>query len=766
MDYSSLSNQDLLAIANSDYKNLSNDALMAVAGTKKPAQIPINTNQPEWAQAIERNPIVQGLNSLGTGIGTTLSNSIGGVIDLTGRGIGAISPDTGKAIQDFAAKNRAITEQTNAPYQEQYPITNYIGQGAGYIAPYTAALKGVRAAGSLAKIAPPVTTLGKVGEAALAGGTTGAVTTPGGAEERATQAAIQGAGAGAGELILPWAGGVAKGAWNKARGVEPPIMFNPNKGIPLDYAGPNTPMPPEVQNAFPKSETLPMPGTAGQQTGARLYDYATSLRPYIDVLAGPTASDIAGPLGHMVAEIPGLSKVPGFHSEPLPSIGYNAFKEGLQSNKLQGIMNTPSNGLPGAMTGNVAGPVAPTPPEPPLPPFPPLSPAPPPGGWAGQNINTPAVFRKPTPPANPVQASQQAAASRIQPVAPEQPLPPTQTLSPEQTLRKNDLLEQIRARGNETNEQRWARMSGGGYTPPTQAAGPVAPEGSAPVNSEITMADRLAALKKTLPIEEPVEIPPATKPLTATKESATQIIQNHMNGLYPQFGQGSSIVDSNGIDIGAIKDLNDNVLLGYARALEKAGFDSVPEIPGYTQEQVIRMMYTELTGKKVGRKASTFLIDKTPRGNRSVAEITKELNKTNYESGTLHQQGLEEGIKPDTPAGEAHQEQLGQLNNKANQLQKELDAALKAEKASSKKKGPDNVSQMLTEDTVFDNKADWDKANLFNILRNEKPIGGYREGDAIVRHEFNDYGGVPEDLHKYLPAVSIVKRNSKGRKLE
>ena len=71
------------------------------------------------------------------------------------------------------------------------------------------------------------------------------------------------------------------------------------------------------------------------------------------------------------------------------------------------------------------------------------------------------------------------------------------------------------------------------------------------------------------------------------------------------------------------------------------------------------------------------------------------------QSDELHQKGLEEGIKYGTPEGESHQAQLGQLNAKTKVLEKELEEALKAEKKASKpsKKGPSNVSQMLTTDT-------------------------------------------------------------------
>jgi hypothetical protein len=155
----------------------------------------------------------------------------------------------------------------------------------------------------------------------------------------------------------------------------------------------------------------------------------------------------------------------------------------------------------------------------------------------------------------------------------------------------------------------------------------------------------------------------------------------------------------------------------------------------------------------------------TPKveGMRSSSEIRKELDMIGRQSDELHSQGLEEGIKYGTPEGESYQAQLGQLNARTKVLEKELEAAVKAENSAAKKKAPSNVSQMLTEDTIFNTKAEWEKANMFNQLADKKRVGGYREGEHIVREEYMDYGDMPEDLRKHVPAISTVKRTVKGR---
>jgi hypothetical protein len=85
---------------------------------------------------------------------------------------------------------------------------------------------------------------------------------------------------------------------------------------------------------------------------------------------------------------------------------------------------------------------------------------------------------------------------------------------------------------------------------------------------------------------------------------------------------------------------------------------------------------------------------------RNSSVIRNELDTLAKQSDELHQQGLESGIKYGTPEGESHQAQLGQLHARTKTLEKELEEALKAEKKANKpsKKGPSNVSQMLTED--------------------------------------------------------------------
>jgi len=155
-----------------------------------------------------------------------------------------------------------------------------------------------------------------------------------------------------------------------------------------------------------------------------------------------------------------------------------------------------------------------------------------------------------------------------------------------------------------------------------------------------------------------------------------------------------------------------------------------------------------------------------PSTGRNSTLINKEMNILDNQATQLRDEALSAGLKPDSPASIDYRNQLDQMNRRMTALKQEYEAAVKAEKSASKKKAPSNVSQMLTEDTVFNTKAEWEKANLFNTLGGKKPVGGYKEGEHIVRHETPDYSFVPEDLRKHLPEVSIVKRNIKGKRIE
>jgi hypothetical protein len=159
-------------------------------------------------------------------------------------------------------------------------------------------------------------------------------------------------------------------------------------------------------------------------------------------------------------------------------------------------------------------------------------------------------------------------------------------------------------------------------------------------------------------------------------------------------------------------------------------------------------------------------------GVRNSATIRKELDMISRQSDDLHESGLQSGIKYGTPEGESYQAQLGQLNARTKVLQKELEEALKTEKKSAKaasKKGPNNVSQMLIEDTskskVYPSKEAFEKESIFSTLKDEPHTGSYIQGDKIIHVEKLDYGTLPKDITKDFQQTKMYATDKNGNRV-
>jgi hypothetical protein len=276
--------------------------------------------------------------------------------------------DKGKQINSFA-------DQMNNPAATVGQLGSYIVPGMGAqkvvqaVGAIPSAISAVRAGTSIpnalrtvAGAAPAATTLGRAGQTAIAGAGTGYVATPGEVDERAMAAAAGAALGAAGEVVIPWAGGFIKGAYNKFKGIEPPKMYNPDLVAtsktppPIDTLQNMTPMPQNVRAAFPNQMVMPAEGTAGQQSGAAFADYLRSVRPYLDVPnitanamgvpipGGALASAVSGiPSGKAINTIarwmgkPNLKAegVPGFKSESLPEQVISGFQNAMTSRELE-----------------------------------------------------------------------------------------------------------------------------------------------------------------------------------------------------------------------------------------------------------------------------------------------------------------------------------------------------------------------------------------------------------------------------------------------
>lgn len=333
--------------------------------------------------------------------------------------------------------------------------------------------------------------------------------------------------------------------------------------------------------------------------------------------------------------------------------------------------------------------------------------------------------------ATPKQISMDVAASKIKPVEPTpvQPAEPAQTVQPE-TLA------------------------------PQPGLAPLVPEGTPaqPVR-EPTMAERIAAMRKAQaeagPSKEPTPKQIEREQQKMMKESQVEagldIIRRMINGEMP--GEGRVDVMSQRGQLWGIDDTDlPNAQKGMVRQLNKAGIYELPFIEGMSEGQIIHLAFKELTGKYAERKARTPKTE-TPKTSpeasslfedlgtsekkapRTVEEIRKDIRETSDKSDALHESGLEAGLKPGTPAGEAHQQKLGELAQKQKQLQQELDEAKKLEKKTNNE--PKNVSKMMTGEDSSWVPEKYNTKELSHAILMEG--GEWKQGDLTIKYQ--DLGG-------------------------
>jgi hypothetical protein len=301
---------------------------------------------------------------------------------------------------------------------------------------------------------------------------------------------------------------------------------------------------------------------------------------------------------------------------------------------------------------------------------------------------------------------------------------------PAQLSPKNQaLLDEIRARGS-------YRPAPAPVAQPV--AGPVAPTAIESLPSERwSPAEKLALERAKLQQNPPPAITPAQEAEMAKQgpqaitQSARDIINDYMAGRNPEHGGASTAINdktqTQSIDLGAIADNKDNVLLGMAKRIVKAGFDSVPEIAGMTQEQVIRMMYQELTGKKAGPKSKGFEVGETKSEPGKLEGLLKKVQETNKETGEVTKLEKPATFKPDPEISiltkqvnpDGSMVLTGTKNGKSITMEvdsgknvKVLDAdnkliaqydksGNKADINVLKKRAPKNVSKMMTPEDTF-----------------------------------------------------------------
>jgi hypothetical protein len=176
------------------------------------------------------------LNAFVAGAGGAISQGVGALEQLAGKGIGLVAPETGKAIEQHALEQIQKTKEVTKPYIEANPITGTVGEIAGFIAnPVNKLIPGFGG--------PAKTILGGIGKGAAQGAVANVLTTPVTDENKPylTEKLLQaGLGAAAGGVV----GGLAKGATSVAQPFENQlskvskdnVQILRDAGVPVDVA--------------------------------------------------------------------------------------------------------------------------------------------------------------------------------------------------------------------------------------------------------------------------------------------------------------------------------------------------------------------------------------------------------------------------------------------------------------------------------------------------------------------------------------------------
>lgn len=124
--------------------------------------------------------------------------------------------------------------------------------------------------------------------------------------------------------------------------------------------------------------------------------------------------------------------------------------------------------------------------------------------------------------------------------------------------------------------------------------------------------------------------------------------------------------------------------------------------------------------------------------------INSKLTKLDEEMTALRENNMAEGVKPNTPAGDAYSKQMNEMSKQAQALQKELDLAKKAEKA--QKKTPGNVSQMIVPDS----------SGTFNALKLPDNASAMERKIAMAPQASRDI--IEQNLRKQLASADTKSK--------
>jgi hypothetical protein len=336
-------------------------------------------------------------------------------------------------------------------------------------------------------------------------------------------------------------------------------------------------------------------------------------------------------------------------------------------------------------------------------------------GAGGTALPTQASGQPVTQPAtNPAQFSQQVAASKIQPVQP--------------------------TGVNPTQQADWAKRSGGGYTPPAQQA---------PMPTSVPVA--------------PTELPTETLQVTPPKTQAPAVTST-VEDLLSKNRQLTK--EEQKINIKAAKDT--------AKGIEVKKEPVHPEVERIAKEaeqstsEFIKSLNLDTLDEAQKQATKVSLLEEQRKLQSAIRDnrISKVYSNDEIEKLMKRYHAVDKAVT-------TIQNEQVHKSNKARWEKNQADIAEKqAEKEAkkvSKKKAPDNVSQMLIEDTsgpkTFPSKEAFEKESIFSTLKDEPHTGSYIQGDKIIHVEKIDYGTMPKDVTKDFQQTKTYATDKSGNRV-
>jgi hypothetical protein len=262
-------------------------------------------------------------------------------------------------------------------------------------------------------------------------------------------------------------------------------------------------------------------------------------------------------------------------------------------------------------------------------------------GFSPLTVEEQAAFAKntahPTAPVSPAQMAQQAAVNRLQ-VIPQLPMsqpstipmggPPRSVNIEGQTFNLPHQIDTSNSQGARGMQQPTVNApvtpvvpeTTTGITPETQQRWNETPGYKAPTEKQKSLGELLNEQRNKPAEPEPIKEKTLTQLEKQQKKEYEYALKQINEDMIQKHMQGEINLNTEPIDTGSNAYNNANSTKGQATQLVKAGFDSIPTIPGMTEAQVINAMFNNLlknrnkiTPPKGPSNVSHMIIGETPK---------------------------------------------------------------------------------------------------------------------------------------------------------